>query len=85
MKVIKYNMCDIVNVGTEETPILEEHLTPVIMDWSEGNEEIAKRQAHNGEYTIEDDGRPAPAPTQLDIVEAQVAYTAMMTDTLLEV
>lgn len=26
-----------------------------------------------------------PEPTQLDRVEAQVAYTAMMTDTLLEV
>ena len=25
-----------------------------------------------------------PAPTQLDIIEAQVTYTAMMTDTLLE-
>jgi hypothetical protein len=30
---------------------------------------------------------PAPEPesTQLDIIEAQVTYTAMMTDTLLEV
>lgn len=28
---------------------------------------------------------PDPEPTQLDIVEAQVMYTAMMTDTLLEV
>lgn len=27
---------------------------------------------------------PAPAPTQLDRIEAQVAYTAMMTDTLME-
>lgn len=26
---------------------------------------------------------PEPAPTQLDILEAQVTYTAMMTDTLL--
>lgn len=26
---------------------------------------------------------PEPAPTQLDIIEAQVTYTAMMTDTLL--
>lgn len=26
-----------------------------------------------------------PAPTQLDRLEAQVAYTAMMTDTLMEV
>lgn len=28
--------------------------------------------------------RPAPEPTPLDRVQAQVAYTAMMTDTLLE-
>ena len=27
----------------------------------------------------------SPAPTQADRIEAQVAYTAMMTDTLLEV
>lgn len=27
---------------------------------------------------------PTPAPTQLDRLEAQVAYTAMMTDTLME-
>ena len=42
--------------------------------------------AHNGEYTIEDDGQPEPEPepTQLDRVEAQATYTAMMTDTLLE-
>ena len=26
-----------------------------------------------------------PAPSQLDVIEAQVTYTAMMTDTLLEV
>lgn len=28
---------------------------------------------------------PEAEPTQLDIIEAQVTYTAMMTDTLLEV
>ena len=28
---------------------------------------------------------PTPEPTQLDIIEAQVSYTAMMTGTLLEV
>lgn len=27
---------------------------------------------------------PEPEPSQLDIIEAQVTYTAMMTDTLLE-
>ena len=31
------------------------------------------------------DALPVPTPTQLDMVQAQVAYTAMMTDTLLEV
>lgn len=33
----------------------------------------------------EPDPAPEPEPTQLDIIEAQVTYTAMMTDTLLEV
>lgn len=32
----------------------------------------------------EPEPEPEPAPTQLDIIEAQVTYTAMMTDTLLE-
>ena len=30
------------------------------MGWNEVNEEIAKREAHKGEYTIEDDGQPEP-------------------------
>lgn len=86
-KVLKYSLCTRVNHGTEEEPKIEEILSPVIMGWNEANEEIAKREAYNGEYTIEDDGQPDPAdtPSQLDIIEAQVAYTAMMTDTLLEV
>lgn len=53
MKVIKYNLCTRVNHGTEEKPNIEEILFPVEMDWSEANEEIAKREAYNGEYTIE--------------------------------
>ena len=59
----------------------------VAMDWNEANEEIAKKEADNGEYTIVDDGQaePVAAPSQLDVIEAQVTYTAMMTDTLLEV
>lgn len=32
----------------------------------------------------EPEPEPEAAPTQLDIIEAQVTYTAMMTDTLLE-
>lgn len=51
------------------------------------NIEIVKKIAYNGKYTIEEDGQPEPTaePTQLDQIEAQVTYTAMMTDTLLEV
>lgn len=33
---------------------------------------------------IEDDSEPEPAPTQIDRIEAQVTYTAMMTDTMME-
>lgn len=44
----------------------------------------------NGEYVYEPINEPEPElpkaqPSQLDIIEAQVTYTAMMTDTLLEV
>ena len=38
-----------------------------------------------GEIKEYDDGKNDTKPTQLDIIEAQVVYTAMMTDTLLEV
>ena len=56
------------------------------MGWNETNEEIAKREADNGEYSIVDDGmEEVIKPTPLDRIEAQIAYTAMMTNTLLEV
>lgn len=32
------------------------------------NEEIAKREAYNGEYTIEDDGQPEPNSVSTDDV-----------------
>lgn len=54
MKVIKYNLCTRVNHGTEEEPNIEEVLSAVTMGWNEANEEIAKREAHHGEYTIEE-------------------------------
>lgn len=84
MKVIKYQLCTEVNHGTEEYPNIEQMFSEVVRDWSEANEEIAKAEAYNGEYTIEDDGKLEPAPTQLDRIEAQTTYTAMMTDTLME-
>ena len=87
MKIIKYEFlsCEI-NHGTEENPDIEQVFIGKSMPWNEANEEIAKREAYNGEYSIVDDGvEEVIEPTQLDIIEAQVTYTAMMTDTLLEV
>lgn len=88
MKIIKYKLCTRVNRGTEESPQWEDVLNDAEIicpaDKLESCEAIAKKEAYNGEYTIEDDERPE-VPTQLDAIEAQVTYTAMMTDTLLEV
>ena len=39
----------------------------------------------DGEFIHDPLPKVEPKPTQLDIIEAQVTYTAMMTDTLLEV
>ena len=63
MKIIKYNLCTKINRDTEEKLQNEEILSPVTMSWNEANEEIAKREAYNGEYTIEDDGKPEPKIT----------------------
>lgn len=56
MKWLKYSLCTRVNRGTEEEPKWEKTLSSVTMGWSEANEEVAKAEAYNGEYTIEDDG-----------------------------
>lgn len=84
MKVIKYQLCTEVDHGTEDEPKIEQVFSAVTLGWSEANEKIAQAEAYNGEYTIEDDGEMEPAPTQIDRIEAQVAYTALMTDTLME-
>lgn len=73
MKILKYNLCDFVRVirvdpVTEEiTEQIEEVLTPAKMTWSEANEEIVKKEAYKGEYTIEDDGvvEQIPAPRNI--------------------
>lgn len=70
-KVLKYDLCTRVNRGTEEAAVWEDVLSPVTMGWSEANEEIAKKEACNGEYTIVDDGtEPVALPTQEDRLSA---------------
>lgn len=60
MKVIKYQLCTEVNHGTEDKPNIEQIFSAVTLGWSESNEVIAKVEAYNGEYTIEEepDNRP---------------------------
>lgn len=69
MKILKYNLCTRVNRGSEENPTWEELLSAVELSWSKANEEIAKKEAYNGEYTIEEDGTIS-VPTDAERIEA---------------
>lgn len=88
MKIIKYKLHSQVNKGSNAVPIWVDTFNNVKLTCSD--DELEKcltavvKEAYNGEYTIEEDSS-VEKPTQLDTIEAQVTYTAMMTDTLLEV
>ena len=59
MKIIKYQVLSgEVNHEAEEQPQIQQVFLEKSMSWSEANLEIAKKEAYNGEYTIEDDGTP---------------------------
>lgn len=60
MKQLTYQLCTEINHGTEDEPQIEQTLSDVTLGWSEANEQLAAAEAHNGEYTIEDDGEPEP-------------------------
>ena len=74
MKRIQYYFNIPVNNGTEEEPQWEDSLYRKNIPYSEANEEIAKKEAYNGEYTIEDDGQPEPVaePTTDEILNAML-------------
>ena len=78
MKVIKYQLMTEVNHGTEERPDIRQIFSGVSLGWSEANEELAKREAYNGEYTIEDDGEPEPEPTEQEQLRADVDFLLAM-------
>ena len=75
VKVIKYQLC---------TKVLDDVLlTPVIMGWNEINEELAKKEAYRGEYTIEDDGTeaiPADADRIAELEEALALLLSGVTE-----
>lgn len=80
MKVIKYKLCTEVNHGTEDEPKIEQVFSAVTLGWSEANEKIAKAEAYNGEYTIEDDGEPEPVipPTNDELAAENKLLKAQM-------
>jgi len=89
MKLIKYQLIQEINIGAEDNPLVEQifHTKEIRCSDSsfEVNFNIAQDEAYNGEVTVEDIPDEEAEPTQLDVIEAQVTYTAMMTNTLLEV
>ena len=89
MKRITYQLISEVNHGTEEQPNIKQIFNTAVIECAENffeaNLAIAQKEAYNGEFNVEDIEDPVTEPTQLDQLEAQVTYTAMMTDTLLEV
>ena len=78
MKVLRYRLMAEVNHGTDEQPDIQQIFSDVTMGWNEVNEEIAKREAYNGEYTIEDDGQPDPEPTEQEQLRADVDFLLAM-------
>ncbi len=68
----------------EENPELYTMLHDVpLYKYEDG--EVVKRTAEEINADIAAIPAPEEVPSQLDLIEAQVTYTAMMTDTLLEV
>ena len=88
MKLLKYQRMQQVNIGTDDAPQMKD----VFYNHSNLCSEIeypaklttAQAEAYNGEVTVEDVPDVPQAPAQLDAVEAQATYTAMMTNTMLE-
>ena len=89
MKKIKYQIAAEINTGTDDAPEVRQILSACELLCGDSaldeNLEFARSEAYNGEISVEDSEDEVAEPTQLDRVEAQVTYTAMMTDTLLEV
>ena len=84
-KVIKYKFCSIVKELKEiyapnaEEPTYEQVerqvFRSVTIPWSERNEKIAKKEAYNGEYAIEDDGKQKPVAEQIAELKNQLSAT----------
>lgn len=80
MKRFKYQIREVYNIGTTENPVLHTEFYEKMIPATEDNEEIAKTEAYNGEYTVEDDGQPEVyQPTESERLDAlEAALLEMM-------
>lgn len=86
MLVFEYKTYQTTIIDGVKQPQSEEYTSTSIVPYTEEAYAAAKETAIEISEPY-DNGIPDPVetPTQLDIIEAQLAYTAIMTDTLLEV
>jgi hypothetical protein len=92
MKILTYKVMGYTGVYNPENKEVDqiECLATVVVECPtqailEEKEKIAKREAYNGEYAIEDDGaEEILEPTELDKLDARLTYVEMMSG-LLEV
>lgn len=86
MKLIKYKYLQTIEIDGIVQPLSEEYMGSITIEYSEENELKAKQEAYEGKYEIIDnDIEIIETPTQLDRIEAQVAYNSIMLGTLMEV
>lgn len=86
MLVFEYKTYQTVIIDGVEQPKSDEYVSTAVVPYTEEAYARAKETAIEISEPY-DNGMPDPVntPSQLDRFEAQLAYTAMMTDTLLEV
>jgi len=83
VKIIQYKFlsCE-VNRGTDEQPNIKQIFLDKVIHCVEAdlevNEETAKKEAYNGEYTIEDDGQPEPQTPEERIAELEQALELLL-------
>lgn len=80
MKKIKYKTIGFTEVYKKETDSVEkkEIFVEFIRDYSQENEEIAKRESYNGEYIVEDDGEEENISDLQRIAELEEALEMLL-------
>ena len=86
MKILRYfTECKMLSTDENGDAVSSTALCEVETPWSEANGEIAKKEAHNGEYTIEDDGveevaEPTPEERIAELEEALALLLSGVTE-----